>query len=508
VTCKSKRSDECSKRAALPLSPPQLKKPSITFGNVWTQLDNYQKQSVEFAIKTKTAALLHEQGSGKTWILGGLVEQLHGPQFQGLVIVPLSNIETTWLDFFHKQLPQAPVYRIWDDFKRSPLPKTLLIHYEGLPRIVQTLRRTFFSLIAYDESQRLKSRSTLASRISAKLKAERRIILSGTPIDKEPQDMWAQFRFLDPNILGKRWKDFEHEYLEWDMSRLNARDRKRVKEFQTYQPGSMRWRRALHMIRILAGKPKFNFNKLPQFLEKIKPYCDRINVDDVLELPPMIIHRVPVALRGDQRRMYDSLERSMFLRQPDITTPMRATQLWKLQQIAGGYVIDDVGSAHEVGRAKLRALQNILRKNDRGPVVVWCKYTEEIDSISDELGTCIRVEKFTGRTPKKTRPNILRDFQSGKIDVLLCQVRTGGVGIDLFHSCVGVMYSYSHSYIDFDQMIKRLRRRGQKNHVDIYLLTAVNTVDEDIVAALMNKSKVTDLVMNGLKRRIVNGVGR
>jgi SNF2 family DNA or RNA helicase len=499
-------SNELPKKAALPQlqGPPTKQSPSSE--TVWWKLDQYQKDAVRFAVKAKYAGLFHEQGTGKTWILGGMIEMLHCPQWQGIIVVPLSNLESTWATFFRNHLPNVPIFTSWDAFIAAPRPRTFLTHYEGLPKTAQRARRLEFSLIAYDEAQRLKARGTLSSRIAAGLSknADRRVIMSGTPIDREPQDLWAQFRFLAPDVLGKRWKDFESEYLEWDLSQLKERDQKLVHRFKTLKPGSIPWQRALRIVRILAGKPKFNFDKLPQFLERIKPYALRVNLDDVIDLPPLTMHETRVMLRGDQRRMYDDLERTMILRRPDITAPMKATQIWKLQQVAGGYVIDDVGEVHEVGRAKLRALQRIIAQNDRGPIVVWCKYLEEVAALKREIKNA-KVECFTGRTRQGSRLGILRSFQMGQIDVLLCQIKTGGVGIDLFRSAVGVLYSYSHSYIDFDQTIKRLRRRGQERAVDIYLLMATNTVDEDIVTALIQKRKVTSTVLDGLKRRQSNG---
>jgi SNF2 family DNA or RNA helicase len=95
----------------------------------------------------------------------------------------------------------------------------------------------------------------------------------------------------------------------------------------------------------------------------------------------------------------------------------------------------------------------------------------------------------------------VRRFQRGETDVLLAQIKTGGVGIDLFKSCIGIMHSMSYSSIDFDQAIKRLHRRGQTHPVKIFLPYVVDSVDEDIYDAVVLKRKVGELVLDRLKRR-------
>lgn len=464
-------------------------------------LDSTQQSAVEFVVQVETAALLFEQGTGKTWITGGIVERLFGPSYVGLLVVPLANLESTWLKLFQERLPQVPVYRTWEAFKIAPAPKQLLIHYEAAKpkKIIEKMRKVRYTFIGFDEAQRLKNRSSLESRCANKLRhsAQYKVILTGTPMEENPSDLWAQFRFLNPDVFGERWADFEDEFLEPIDGDLKER-------FAAARPNSFKWKLIMRQMRIASNKRDFDFDKFDEFMERIGPYSMRVT-KDYLNLPQCHTHRVPVILRGEQRRLYDQLGRDMVAdvgrHGATLTAPLRVTQLGRLQQICGGYVADDDGDVHEVGRAKLRATRRIVAAHPDQPIVIFCRFLEEVWSLHDEFaGKGLRIETLTGKD-RKRRPQLIKDFQAGLIDILICQIKTGGVGIDLFHACVAIFYSITYSFIDFEQAIARLHRRGQENEVHLFLLFAANTVDEAIYSAILAKRKITSKVLVNLEHR-------
>lgn len=488
-----------NKQAVSPAKSPRQPTQLRPLAPLFKKLDDHQQDAVEFTLDVKTSALIFEQGTGKTWIAGGVVEQLFSPDFSGMMVVPLSNLESTWLKFLQGQLGRVPLYRDWVEFKEAPTPKLFLVHYEALkkPRLIERIRRLDFTFIGYDESQRLKNRSSLESRIAAKLRdsAEYKLILSGTPMDEYPSDLWAQFRFVHPEVFGTRWKDFEEEYLEPIDETLEQR-------FKESRPGSFKWKQAMRLMRIAQHKRPFNFDKLDQFTQAIKPYTMRVT-KDVLGLKPMRERMCPVVLRGEQRALYRSLARDMIASSGSstITAQLRITQIGKLQQVCGGFVADDDGYWLDVGRAKIRKVRQLVRQRDK-PIVVFCRYLEEVFAIGEEMEDMgLRYRILVGEVKPKDRAPIIDDFQAGKVDVIICQLKTGGVGIDLFRAHTAIFYSYSHSHIDFDQAKSRLHRRGQEYAVDIFLIYARDTIDEDILGDLRRKRKITSKALVQLERK-------
>lgn len=473
-----------------------------TSSSLYKKLDGYQQEAVAFGVRVKTAAYFFEQGTGKTWIAGGVIDQLleNEPEnFQGLLIGPLTNLETTWVAFFREQLPQVTICYCEADFVAAPFPRMMIINYESAARILwwKKTKKIRWSIIVYDEAHRLKDRNSGQSRVSRQLRnsADYKLILTGTPLDKTPSDAWAQFRFLVPEVFGIRWADFEDEFYEPLEDDGVAIDWAKLKR------GSMKMQMILRRKIIARSKRKFDMNKLDLFLERIKPYALRVLAEDVLDLKKLTITPVPVELRGVQRLIYEDLAVDSITRLGDhvVTAPLKIVKVWKLHQVCGGYVIDDDGNTHEVGRAKLRRTLHIVATQDK-PVVIFCRYVEEVLAIEEELRkTGIkRIEVLYGKNRKK-RPEIQRRFQKGGIDVLICQIRSGGIGVDLFRSHVGIIYSMSHSFIDYDQAIKRLQRRGQNQPVEFFILYVPGTVDEAIWDIVSSKGNVTRRILSRLK---------
>lgn len=471
-----------------------------TCDGLWKKLDDYQQRTVEFSVRVKTSALLFEQGTGKTWIAGGIAASLirmramNPLEFKGLFIVPLTNIETTWAKFFREQLPGVAVCWSIDEYKQAIGPRVLLIHYEALPPIIKKLSKVLqWTLIVVDEAQRLKNRTTLQSRTIAKLKdsALYKVILTGTPMEDSPVDMWAQFRFVRPEAFGTRWRDFEDEYME----PLEEFD------YKKYPRGSMRFMRAFKKYMIAKSHREFNFDKLDQFIGRISNYVLRVTKEDVLDLPPLTYVEERVGLLGRQRALYDEMKRDLIVRlgQKASSAPLSITKIGKLHQICGGHLFDDDGDVHFVGRAKLRRLMRILERHDGEPVVVFCRYRTEVDTLRRELeDRGYRVATLTGEVKRKDRTKAIEMFQAKKLDVMIAQVRTGGVGIDLFASRIEVFYSTTYSFIDFEQAVSRVHRRGQEKDVIIYLLMASGTIDEVIYSAIRSKRRVSNRVLTNL----------
>src|SRR5690606_5828895 len=130
------------------------------------------------------------------------------------------------------------------------------------------------------------------------------------------------------------------------------------------------------------------------------------------------------------------------------------------------------------------------------PTVIFCKYTEEREAVEQLVSSMgLRYRSIHGKIKDKKK-NKLRTkaqelFQSGKLDVMVCQVRAGGVGIDLYKARSAIFYSTTFSYIDYDQCRKRIHRRGQVNPTTLFFIYAKDTIDEDIYNTILSKKSVT-----------------
>lgn len=460
-----------------------------------------QQKAYEFALTRDSVALFCEQRTGKTFITLALLRKLAtsvvgiANDFCGVLLTLLTNKDTTWLDNLNKHLPWLNVTMDWEQYKKLPYPKLLLVHFEAFPKLIRKLvKYKRINWMGIDEAHRISKRGTKQSRAAARMSwVRRKLILTGTPIEKQPTDLFAQFRFLDPEVFGTNWEEFETEYMDF----------KQIGTEHTPK-GSQAWQKRILQNRILRSKAKFKTSKLPQLIKLIKPYSFRLEKSDVGILEP-IVERIVVPLAGKQRRLYDEMSAHSVVRLATGERSMaelEVTRIMKLRQIASGFLYDDDEEVHSVGSAKLRRVRSLVAAA-RKPVVVFTAFRPDTEALTqlmiDEGYDTVTVH---GGINKKKRPDIWRKFQRAQFDVIICQIKTGGVGVDLWKANTAIVHSMGHSYIDFDQAKARLDSRDKNKPAVIKVLCAADTVDEDIYDLVVIKRLNGNAVLSQLKRRL------
>lgn len=155
-----------------------------------------------------------DRGLGKTVTAieaaRALMQQLNAPT---LLIVP-KTLKTQWSDEIAEQEPNCIV--IWLDAD-TPISTRftnnkafwVLAHYESLVRHHKTLAKTLWGAIIIDEAHRIKNRQAQRTVALKKLRAHRKIALTGTPYDRNPADIWSILNWLRPDVFKSYWTFFE-----------------------------------------------------------------------------------------------------------------------------------------------------------------------------------------------------------------------------------------------------------------------------------------------------------
>lgn len=481
------RSLRCSPRQSRlfrePAAYPSLLLPPTQPSPLFALLKDHQKRGVLWALKLSGCFLAFDQRTGKTWVAGEIIHRRN--ELDVLLIGLKTNLRSTWVKFFKEHLPRYKLFLTWEEYKtfRKGDGKTqaiLMLNYEAVGNVIAKVKKLGFGLCVIDEVQRLKSRSSASSRYARRLRdIPFRVALSGTPMDDSPNDMWAIMRFVEPRALSLQWKDYAG--------------------FFTKPHGYM-------------GKKRlFKDNLHDLYIGRIKPFVYRVTKEEAGILRASVKY-VKVEMTPKQRRMYDELEQDMMLDANGtlITTPLKITQIGKLQQITGGFIIDEEGEVHRVGDAKERMLKKYLWDID-GPFVVFCKYSHEVEACYKIAARMFdRVEVLTGKVKDKrykrkpddlARTNLLARFQRGEVDGLIAQQRTGGVGVDMYKARKAFVYSNTHSFIDFDQMISRLDFMDAEDQAEFLVLYVPRSIDEDIRVAIRTKTKTTKHTLNRLRKQ-------
>jgi hypothetical protein len=464
------------------------------------KLGRWQRRGTEAIVSTDGFAALYAQRTGKTWVTGVVLTIERGLSKDVLLVGPLTNLESTWGKFLRKRLPWYSVHRDLEsyDAHRKKYPnkhRILLLNPEQVTPIRDKLRRRKWDRFVWDEAQRLKNRTSQSSRDAAHIakSAKRRLALTGTPMDLDPKDLWAIMRFVQVDVLGDRWGDFEDYFLQ----KPNI-DIKKAR-------GVLQRQRMMLAYQIAKRKAPMREDRIDEFAELVSPHVMRISKEDA-GITPANVHIVEFDLDPQEAKRYRKLEKNMVVKAKGktIKTPLKITQIGKLQQITGGYIKDEEGEVHWIGTTKRRILRKWIRKKIDGafgvsePFVVFCKYTHEVHVIARvlermDLGPGAKLwGKVKDIKRDKRRTNMLLGFQRGDFNWMVCQQRTGGVGVDLYRARKAFVYSMGHSFIDYDQMLSRLDFIEQIEPADFYLLTVRKSIDTDIVVSVKRKKSITE----------------
>lgn len=332
-----------------------------------------------------------------------------------------------------------------------------LTNYESLRRYKgkASKLKSSYDLVIADESHRIKNHNSIQSKQTYFLarNAKYRLALSGTPKGNSDWDFIGQYRFIDDSIFGYKIKDIKERY---------------------FQPCG--W-----MMHDLELQPQ----KKEEFYRLIREHSFRITKSEALDLPEMTETKVKVELSPKTRKAYKKLVEDKLLELVDSTieADLAVKLVTKLQQICCGFIYDEEHTPIEIGEEKIKCLKEILEDHEQEQIVVFCKYTHEINMVSRALKK-IKHLVYDSRSEDKEWIKFTRDKS---IRVLITQIKKGGTGLNLQCASTVIFFSLSYSYIDLSQAKDRVYRNGQENKVSIYYLLGKDTIEENIYKILQKK---------------------
>jgi SNF2 family DNA or RNA helicase len=331
------------------------------------------------------------------------------------------------------------------------------------------------TLMAVDESTTIKTPTAQRTKnITAVGKhAKYRRIMTGSPITKNPLDLYSQCEFLDPWLLDfHSYYAFRNRYAEMKTMHVRGRSIQVVKEFR----------------------------HLDELSDTVKNFSYRVLKEDCLDLPPKNFIKRHITLTPDQKKIYRQMkEQALAILNGKVTTTMTVlTQLMRLHQITCGYVIADDGSTQQVESNRITELMNILEETE-GKAIIWANYQLSVGEIIQQL-TKRYGEKcyvhYYGLTPQEVRQSNIKRFQTDpECRFLIGTPQTGGYGITLTQANTVIYYSNGYDLEKRLQSEDRAHRIGQKKSVTYIDIIAEDTIDEKIVRALRDKINIASEVM-------------
>ena len=457
----------------------------------------HQMTALEKSWNKETYAYFMEMGTGKTKVLIDNMSMLYDKgKLDGALIVAPKGVVGTW---YSNELPThlpshiENVTVLWQPninkkqqqkletlFKVETALHILIMNVEAFStekgkKFAEKFLQSHNTLMAIDESTSIKNPSAKRTKniVDLAKKAKYRRIMTGSPVTKNPLDLYSQCEFLDSYLLDfSSYYAFRNRYAEMKTMHAHGRSIQVVDKFKN----------------------------LSELSDTLKNFSYRVLKEDCLDLPDKIFIKRQIQLTPDQFKLYEQMkEQALAILQGKVSSTKNSlTQLMRLQQITCGHFTDDNGAIQSIKNNRIDELMSVL-EDVEGKAIIWAHYQYDInkiiEAINNEYGPGSFVDYY-GLTPKEERQDNIKRFQEDpKCRFFIGTPSTGGYGITLTAANTVIYYSNGYDLEKRLQSEDRAHRVGQKKPVTYVDINAENTVDEKIVKALRKKINIASEVL-------------
>ncbi|XP_044743885.1 DNA repair and recombination protein RAD54B-like, partial [Chrysoperla carnea] len=489
--------------------------------------------------KCMGAILADEMGLGKTlqcitliWTI--LKQGPYGgePIIRRILIVTPSSLVKNWQNEFEKWLGKYKIRTFIVDAKNRPkdyvrmeyIP-VVIISYEMLIRHFDDLTNIKFDLVICDEGHRLKNGSIKAATMLSSLACERRILLTGTPIQNDLQEFYTLVNFINPNYLGTHfeYRQYYEDPITWSRNPEIDEETKVLGEMRAIELNE----KTKHFI--LRRTQEINNKYLPTKHELIvfcsmsdlqKRMCQTLieywesreiyNSVKISHLQIIILLKKICnhpSLINNNKRMNDSDSDSN-----SDSNQLTESLIGHLNEYLIRNQYDNNININIEQSSKFKVVDCILKTlstTNKERVVLVSYSTQTLDMFADY---CTRKNykycRLDGSTSVQQRAGIVQDFNktNSNIFVFLLSARAGGVGLNLTGASRLILYDSDWNPATDLQAMSRIWRDGQSNqNVFIYRLITTGSVEEKIFQRQIFKTGLSGAVVdpsnttNGIK---------
>ncbi|CAN4111570.1 unnamed protein product [Withania somnifera] len=431
--------------------------------------------------------LADEMGLGKTVQVMALIaylmefKQNYGPH---LIIVP-NAVLVNWKSEFLNWLPSAScIFYVGGKDQRSKLFSqevcamkfnVLVTTYEFIMYDRAKLSKVDWKYIIIDEAQRMKDRESVLARDLDRYRCQRRLLLTGTPLQNDLKELWSLLNLLLPEVFDNRkaFHDWFSKPFQKEGTTHNAEDD---------------W--------LETEKKVIVIHRLHQILE---PFMLRRRVEDVEgSLPPKISVVLRCRMSGFQSAVYDWIKSTGTLRVDPEDEKRRAEKNPNYQpktykvlnnrcmelrktcnhpllnypylNVTKDFLVKSCG--------KLWILDRILIKLQRTGhrVLLFSTMTKLLDILEEYLQWRRLVyRRIDGTTSLEDRESAIVDFNSPDTDcfIFLLSIRAAGRGLNLQTADTVIIYDPDPNPKNEEQAVARAHRIGQKREVKVIYMEAV-----------------------------------
>lgn len=442
-----------------------------------TSLYPHQQTAVAKLMRSRVSGLFMEMGTGKTRTAIEFTYLRQANIDRLIWYCPVALKETVFYEIQkHTNAPACAIHVFDEHTNPRTVPGDAFWYIVGLESLGSSDRVTLTvnaltterTSVIVDESSYIKGHhAKRTQRLTAiSERARYRMLLTGTPISQGVIDLYAQMRFLSPQILGYRsFYSFARNHLEYS------------EKF----PGLIL--RAHHTGYLAA---------------KMQPYIYQVTKDECLDLPKKLFDSRYYGMTNDQRYAYqqakDEILMDLDADQFESHTIFRL--FTALQQIVSGFWNRRDPNTGEQTLIELNHLRPPMLDSvisgipADAKIIIWCKYLYSVRAIVSHLTSQFgpdSLAKFHGDIGEHERNAEVARFRNQARFFIATQA-TGAHGLTLNESHYDIFYENEFKYSHRLQAEDRNHRIGQTKPVTYIDLICRNSIDERIMRAQSNKS--------------------
>jgi len=438
----------------------------------------YQQQGVNWLQHLREngqgGLLADDMGLGKTaqTIAHIAIEEASGRMDRPVLVVVPTSLVPNWsaeLARFAPHLRVLVLHGLDRHEKRRDLDgvHVVITTYTVLSRDIEEMATLPWHMVVLDEAQAIKSPGSKATHAVCRLETRHRLCLSGTPIENNLGELWSQFAFLMPGLLGSR-KSF------------NRRFRAPIEK---------------------DGDPV----RRGQLSTRIRPFILRRTKSAVAtELPPKhtILRRITLA--PDQRELYEAIRATMHEKVTEGIAARGVAQshvlvlqaLLKLRQVCCDprlAKLSEVAASSSKLDDLMEMVSEMIAEGRR--ILLFSQFTSMLDLMKPALVAAgVPFVELRGDTTDRADP--VRRFEAGEVPLFLISLKAGGRGLNLTSADTVIHYDPWWNPAVEDQASDRAHRIGQTKSVFVYKLIAADTVEERIVELQERKAALASLALS------------
>lgn len=430
--------------------PFDVRVPSSSVDNLNPSLEDFQVKDVQKMCSLGNCLNLNRMGSGKTV---ETIEVLKSFNFHDIVIVAPKPICSQWRDQISAWWPDRS-----EDIGLFELNKPItIVNYEKLLQtsVMGRLRAKRHEAVVLDEVHFVKNKDSQRTTAAKLIPAGVHIGLTGTPILRQPDDLWSLLNFVDPRYSGKSYWNF-------------------VNYFCNIEDNGF-------------GRTIKGVTKNPARLAILKTLLSLVTIRNENE----VAHgkrRIEVVLdmEDKQRAFYKNVKNLVFAELPEHCTIANGAVLaMRLQQATSwpGMFVENCPGI------KFEWIKTFCQGTDE-QIVILSRFEKSAAALHEYLTKAkIKSTLYTGKQSSSEQSAAKKKFVQGKVQVIIGTIGAMGTGVDgLQVARLGIMMERNWSPEINEQCEDRLHRRGQESEVIWYYLTCNRSFDRHVDKVNLNKA--------------------